>query len=174
MANMLKNLDLFHDEPDAWRRDYWIQKNKNKEESPQKIEQPSEASVETVVKPRDKEGESKDFFKAQDDITKDVLPKETLATDDMKMTPTEAFISVYPNGNSLPTSAAMKPTFSIAEYPTTGYSGNDGIPQREIGTLMLDVKGKTSEVQAAAAHPLSINLGELLQEHLNKKRKIIP
>jgi hypothetical protein len=145
MANMLKNLEFFHDEPGAWRKNYWIQKNKNKEESPQKIEQPSEASVETVIKPRNKEGESKDFFKAQNDITKDVLPKETMATNDMKMTPTEAFIEVYPNGKKTPVSAAMKPTSSLAEYPTTGYCGNDGVPQGEIGTLMLDVKGNTSK-----------------------------
>lgn len=146
MANMLKNLDLFHDEPDAWRKAYWAQKNKNKDQVGEMAERINSASVKTVKTARDKEKESADFFKAQQDITKDVLPEQTMAEKNtMKMTPTEAFIEVYPHGNSVPTSPATKPTSSIAEYPTTGYCGNDGVPQGQIGTLMLDVKGNTSK-----------------------------
>jgi len=146
MANILKNLDLFSSEPDSWRKDYWVKKNQNKDNVDKMAERINKASVETVIKPRNKEDESADFFKAQHDMAKDILPKQTIAEDDkMKMTPTEAFIETYPNRNPKPQSAAMKPTSIIAEYPSTGYSGKDGIPQGNIGTLMLDVKGNTSK-----------------------------
>ena len=144
MANMFKNLDLFQDEPDAWRRDYWAKKNQNKDEVGRMADRTNSASVETVKKPRDKEGESADFFKAQRDMAKDILPKQTIAEDKMKMTPTEAFMEVYPNGKQTPQSMALKPTVS-GSYPSSGYSGKDGVPQGNIGTLMLDVKGNTAK-----------------------------
>jgi hypothetical protein len=146
MANMLKNLDLFSDEPegyDGWRKAYWDKKHKNKDEVGEMAERVNSASVETVKKPRDKEQESKDFHKAQLDIRDTVLPAQTQGSGDMKMTPTEAFIEVYPHGRNNPQSMALKP--AVAEYPTTGYRGDDGVPQGNIGTLMLDVKGNTSK-----------------------------
>jgi hypothetical protein len=64
MANMSKNIDLFTEEPnDGWKKKYWK----------------GNASVETVLKPRNLEEESKDFFQAQLDMTKDGLPKQTMA-----------------------------------------------------------------------------------------------
>ena len=38
MANIFKNIDLFHDEPyDSWREKYWIEKNKNKDATQNKL-----------------------------------------------------------------------------------------------------------------------------------------
>jgi hypothetical protein len=59
MANINKNLDLMDDPDEIFRK--------------------SKGSVKTVLKPRNTEEESKDFFKAQLDMTKDFLPKETMA-----------------------------------------------------------------------------------------------
>lgn len=178
MANIYKNLSLINDDADSWRKEYWRRKGQI---------QDGEASVDVVKKPRDKEGESADFFKAQHDMAKDILPKQTIAeSGKMKMTPTEAFIEVYPNGKRTPQSMAQNPTTS-GSYPSTGYSGKDGIPQRHIGTLQLDVKGNTAKwigdhylpeqtqgEQEVVVKPvlmtanIGTNIGNLIEEALKK------
>ena len=144
MANILKNLNLFDSEPNAWRKDYWAKKNQNEDEVGKMSKRINTASVEVVKKIRNKEEESVEFFKAQHDMAKDILPKQTIAEDKMKMTPTEAFIEVYPNGKQKPQSMAQNPTVS-GSYPSSGYCGDDGIPQGRIGSLQLDVKGNTAK-----------------------------
>ena len=167
MANFFKNVDLFDEEPeDSWRRKYWKDKNKNADEV-LKMSKRINSSVETVLVPRDKEKEVKDFYQAQLDITKDVLPKQTMAdrqrldlfdqqehrnedfehsksSEKMLPTPPDAFIKEYPFGNGNPQSAARNPTSSIfSDEHKGGYRGDDGVPQGKIGTLMLDVKGNS-------------------------------
>lgn len=178
MANMYKNLELINEDADSWRKAYWEQKKRT---------QDGEASVSVVKKPRDKEDESADFFKAQHDMAKDILPKQTTAeSGKMKMTPTEAFIEVYPHGKQTPQSTSQNPTTS-GSYPSSGYSGKDGIPQGYIGTLQLDVKGNTAkwigdhylpkqtqgeevvvhEVLTTASS-ISTNIGNLIEDALKK------
>ena len=149
MANMNKNLGIMDDPDDVWR------KTKAK------------ASTKTVLKNRNLEEESKDFFQAQLDMTKDFLPPQTMAqkgtvansdkvrldlydqqwhrnedtANQMTMTPTEAFNKVYPHGNPVPVSAAQNPTSSIADDHKGGYRGDEGVPQGKIGALELEVKG---------------------------------
>jgi len=165
MANIFKNIDLFKDEPyDSWREKYWIEKNKNKDAVQEISEEINTASknpigndknpfiddeidffkgsVDTVLKKRDYTEDSKVFFEAQLDLTKDVLPTQTLAEqekidksnkttlfeqqhhrpadfltpkelDKMKPTPQDAFMEIYPYGNQVPQSAAMKPISDI-------------------------------------------------------------
>ena len=93
-----KNIDLFEGHSDDWRKSYWKDKLSHKDEVDRISEEINSASVstnikkekqddffyagstvETVLKPRNLENESKDFFKAQLDMTKDFLPKETMA-----------------------------------------------------------------------------------------------
>ena len=97
------DLDIFPegDPSSTFSRSYWKQKlnhgdivdkisktiNANDfKPAPDKYpQQPSDffqegASVEIDLKPRDKQKESLDFFKAQLDLSKDILPKQTTAT----------------------------------------------------------------------------------------------
>lgn len=125
MANMFKNLDLFSEEND---RQYWK----------------SKASVETVKKPRNPQEDTDDFNKAiTKDIPKDVLPKDAIAEkdkkkNDMKMTPTEAFIECYPYGQpnafspntkpSIPTNASLQ-----LDLPKNGCNDSIGL---NVGSLI--------------------------------------
>jgi hypothetical protein len=237
---------LFEDPSyDEWRKKYWEEKTKNPDPV-QKMSEVINSSVDTVIKERDKGQEVEDFFKAQIQISKDVLPPQTQGSlvqlfdqqyhrvedfakksedfdkkdesfkkkeDEMTSTAPEAFIKFYPYGNPVPQSAAMKPTsdihkqevdFASVEYKdqdklsrvkqrandkfgeknsyvknlwvlktykdegggldyhgekpkskeikkqvsgeeVSPYCGNQAYPQGEIGTLMLDVKGGTSQ-----------------------------
>jgi hypothetical protein len=94
MANFQKNnkgIDLFSEYEggyDAWNKNYWIQKNKHKDEVDQISEhinsgslQSGKATVETVLKNRDYVKESKDFFDANTGLVKTILPKECFSTD---------------------------------------------------------------------------------------------
>lgn len=167
MANMSKNIDLFQEEGyDSWRENYWKKKTKNKDEV-QKTAEEVNSSVDTVLKERNYPKESEDFFKGQLDITKDVLPKETMADrarldlfdqqhhrkDDFtkeqndKMLPTvqDAFMKIYPLGKDEPQSAAQNPTSSVSDEHKNGDRGDEAFPQNRIGTLMLDVKGNKTE-----------------------------
>jgi hypothetical protein len=165
MANIFKNIDLFHDESyDSWREKYWIDKNKHRDAVQEISEEINTASknpigkdknpfiddeidffkgtVETELKKRDYAEDSKVFFDAQLDLTKDVLPAQTFAEQDkinkadkvtlfeqqehrpaeflnpkeldkMKLTTQEAFTEIYPYGNNVPQSPNMKPISDI-------------------------------------------------------------
>lgn len=154
---MSKNIDLLAEEPDNdWKKKYWK----------------GSASVQTVLKPRNLEKESQDFFQAQKDMTKDGLPKQTMAqkgttvdsdrirldlydqqwhrnedtakADKMVPTPLDAYNIVYPHGNPVPTSPNTKPTSSIADTHKGGYRGDDGVPQGRIGSIQLEEKSGAS------------------------------
>lgn len=223
MANMSKNIDLFDDEqPDSWRKQYWKDKSKAKTIKEEKADDffYEGASVKTVLKERDPKKESADFFKAQLDMTKDLLPKETIAQkgttvdndrvrldlfdqqwhrkedfaasgEKMMPTPLDAYHTIYPSGNPVPVSPNMKPTSSIAEYPVSGYRGDDGVPQGKIGSLQLETKGDDKKWigdhylpkqcqdgkdnftppknQLSSAKECNINIGSLIEDALNKK-----
>lgn len=216
MHNFLKEQNL------DWRDEHWYNKIKHGDQALDLIEL-SHASVQTELVPRDKEQEVKDFHQAQLDISKDILPKQAIAekktvdsdytrldlfdqqwhkdgdfstSGEMKMTPTEAFTEVYPSGKDVPQSAAMLPTTSLAEYPASGYRGDDGVPQGKIGSLQLETKGDENprwigdhylpkqcqdgkdtvvmpnrQVSSAAdstSFPL-LNLGDLFQKYLEEQ-----
>ena len=64
---------LFEDPSyDEWRKKYWEEKTKNPDPV-QKMSEVINSSVDTVIKERDKGQEVEDFFKAQIQISKDVL-----------------------------------------------------------------------------------------------------
>lgn len=148
---MATEINVFEDpQYDEWRKKYWDNKSKIKEFD--EFTDKTTSSVKTVIKKRDKEKESEDFHQAQLDISKDVLPPQTIgkmekptlfdqqyhrkedfaAKDDkMEMTPQQAFDKVYPSGKQDPQSMALKPT---KPFPT-----------QERGSLMLDVKNNTAE-----------------------------
>jgi hypothetical protein len=153
---------LFEDPSyDEWRKKYWEEKTKNPDPV-QKMSEVINSSVDTVIKERDKGQEVEDFFKAQIQISKDVLPPQTQGSlvqlfdqqyhrvedfakksedfdkkdesfkkkeDEMTSTTPEAFIKVYPYGNPVPQSAAMKPTSDIhkqeVDFASVEYKDQD-------------------------------------------------
>lgn len=171
MANASKNIDLFEGHSDDWRKKYWKDKMSHKDEVDRISEEINTASVTTVLKKRNLEKESKDFFQAQLDMTKDFLPKETTsnatvdtdrirvdlfdqqwhrnddfakAKNEMTITVQQAYDKVYPHGNPVPVSPNTKPTSSIADDHKGGYRGDDGVPQGRIGTIQLEEKSGAS------------------------------
>src|SRR5882724_3502189 len=131
------------------------------------------AAVKTILKPRNLQKESQDFFQAQIDMTKDGLPKETMAekgtivdsdrirvdlfdqqwhrdtdfakdTNNMTITTQQAYDIVFPSGNGVPVNPNTKPTSSIADDHKGGYRGDDGVPQGKIGSIQLEEKSGAS------------------------------
>lgn len=109
---MTKNLDLFEDDSsESWRKAQWKLKHPHKE---------SDASVETVKQPRDKEAEVKDFYQAQRDLAHNHLPPQTVSGK------------------------------SVEQWLVTDYRGNQGIPQGRIGVIDLDIKTATGNFKGVS------------------------
>jgi hypothetical protein len=144
------DLDIFPEgDPSArWSRSYWKEKLKHADvvdkiskqingndfkPAPDKYpQQPSDyfhegASVNTVIKPRNLQEESLDFFKAQRDISTDILPKQTTAT---KAPPT-------PSGQD-----AIRPRMDLFDMQ---WHRNEDFA-RQNSTLTLDIPNKSGTI----------------------------
>jgi len=161
-------LDLFADgQPGDFTRQYWKQRLANPDvvdKISQEINSASvSGSVKTILKPRDLHEESKDFFKATQDMTRDFLPKETLAqsgatvdndrirvdifdqsyhrnadfaSEKMAVDPNSAFLIEFPSGRSSPISMAQNPTSILSGDHKGGFRYDGGV----VDSLQLEEK----------------------------------
>ena len=91
-----------------------------------------------------------DLFDQQWHRNSDFAAKATLKDGKMTMTPTEAFIEVYPHGKQTPVSAAQKPTSSIT----------DGIPANHKGGVRGDDGGVVDSIQLEEKSGASVPIGD--------------
>lgn len=181
-------IDLFSDgQPGNFTRQYWKQRLAN----PDVVDRISKninsasvsgikearqddyffegASVKTVLKPRNLHDESKEFFQANLDLTKDFLPKETLAqsgttvdsdrvrvdlydqewhrnadfaSEKMAVDPNSAFMIEFPTGRGIPTSQAQSPTSILSGEHKGGFRYDGGV----VNSLQLEEKAGATQI----------------------------
>lgn len=141
MSNFLKNIDLLEDN-DGWKKPK------------------TAASVKTVLKPRNPEDESADFFKAQSDMSKDGLPAQSIADDHKGGYRGDEGV---PQGKIGSIQLEEKGSTQIGDHylPDGAWNGKDKVKPP------ITQQSSSSEY-CIAENPITIDVGSLIEQALKK------